>query len=204
MLAERFSQARILALDLSEKNIASARAIFRHERVEFEYRDVLAGELPGAWDTIVFPDSYEHIQARDRGALHALLDAALSPFGRVLLACPTVMKQQSLRASGSGLQPIDEDVSLSDVQRLANDLHAEVSYFSLVQVWGSYDYLHAVVERGTNELRSLDRTAPIDLHRGLRSWKRVLLGGAERARALSHPLRTWRALRLALTSDRKQ
>src|SRR6187402_1530302 len=45
-LAQRFRDARILALDISQRNIASARALFGHTRVEYRCADVLGWQQP--------------------------------------------------------------------------------------------------------------------------------------------------------------
>jgi len=140
--------ARVLALDISEKNISIARSIFSHKRVEYLVGDILVDPVPGVWDVVVLPDVYEHLPADARGALHTRLRTLLVEHGKVLLTLPSPGHQEMLRALGSGLQIVDATVTLQDLQRLADDLNAAVSYFALVSVWANNDYVHAVIERG--------------------------------------------------------
>lgn len=201
ILAQRFSDARILALDISQQNIDSARSLFAHPRVEYRCADVLAWQQPAGddelFEIVIFPDSYEHIRIADRAALHAVLARLLAARGKLLLACPSVMKQQALRQAGEGLQVVDEDVRLEDVQRLAEDVQGGVSYFAMARVWGDYDYFHAVIERGLSELRAPSSSPALELQRGQPGWRRRLAGAGERLRLLGHPPRTARALRIA-------
>lgn len=150
--------ARILAVDISDANIAVARSTFAHRRVEYKRLDVVNDPLPGNWDVIALPDVYEHIAVDSRPILHARLRPALAERGIVVLTYPSPAHQAMLRESGQGLQVIDEDVSLGDLLALARDLGANVTHYALISVWGTNDYVHAVLERHNDKVEPLEQS----------------------------------------------
>jgi 2-polyprenyl-3-methyl-5-hydroxy-6-metoxy-1,4-benzoquinol methylase len=159
-------QARILAVDISAAALEIATKLFSHERIEYRQGDAIEHAPSGEWDCVILPDVYEHVPKERRGALHAQLNSLMSKEGAVLLTVPSPAKQASLRASGTGLQPIDEIVTLEDLLELATDVHAVVTYFNVISVWERNDYIHAVIQRGGNQ------TGPIGLVDSvpLRGW----------------------------------
>ena len=56
---------------------------------------------------------------------------------------PSVQHQEYLRThKPSGLQPVDEDVTEEDMQRLARDVGGELVHFTPKTVWADADYVH--------------------------------------------------------------
>lgn len=173
-------RARILAVDISAQNIALARALYPHPRIEYRKLDVITEPLEGQWDVITFPDVYEHIPRAARAPLHARLNQLLAPRGRVVLTVPTPAGQAETVASGGQLQIVDEPVTLPDVMKLAEEVRGTVGFYALVSIWRTNDYAYAVVERGTEacqRLAAADRL-PIKGH--------IRLGLAARAAAALH------------------
>jgi SAM-dependent methyltransferase len=152
-IAERVAKgARVLGLDISPENVRFAGALYAHPRVEYRRLDVTTERLDGRFDVIALPDVYEHIPQEARPGLHAQFDRLLSDQGRILLTIPSPGYQKHLYARGTGLQPVDEIVSVEDLLALARDVSGELSYFSLLSVWQTNDYAHAVVERGAGRV----------------------------------------------------
>ena len=118
----------------------------------------------GEWDAIVLPDVYEHIPRDDRDALHARLARLLAPAGRLVITVPTPAAQRDLVAEGGELQVVDEDVTLDDLRRLADDVGGVLAYYCSVHVWKTHDYVHAVVERGADETRPLRPEDRVPIH----------------------------------------
>lgn len=148
-IAERVAEgARVLGLDISAENVRLAGALYAHPRVEYRQLDVTAERLAGRFDVIALPDVYEHIQSAARPRLHAQFDRLLTDDGRIVLTIPSPGYQKHLYALGTGLQPVDEIVTVEDLSALARDVSGELTYFALVSVWLTNDYAHAVVERG--------------------------------------------------------
>ena len=193
MLAERVApKARILAVDISGNNVRMANALFAHPRVTFQQADATEAALGGTWQYVIFPDVYEHIPIERRPALHVHLASYLTEDGRILLTCPTTWHQDALRAAGSGLQIVDEDVNLGDVSQLAIDVKGFVSLFRTVSIWHSNDYFHAIVDRrgGTSALSAGDHVF-IKAH-APQGWLRGAMNAAltrTRLRAVAHRLR---------------
>ena len=154
-------RACVVAVDISPANIALARRLFAHPRVAYRVADAVEGAIEGPWDAIVLPDVYEHIAREQRASFHAHLRATLSPRGTIALTVPSPAHQEALRERGEGLQPVDETVTLADLEKLARDIDGSLSYYALVGIWHTNDYVHAVVERGAEQRRSIalrDRT----------------------------------------------
>ena len=156
-IAQRLAtSARILAVDISSENIRFSEALFAHPRVTYRRVDVVHDSLEGSWDVIVLPDVYEHIPQDSRQTLHATLKGLISSNGRILLTIPSPGYQKHLYAVGTGLQIVDEIVTLHDLTTLATEVGGVVTYFCMKSIWLTNDYIHAVVER------SGERVAPIE------------------------------------------
>ena len=63
------------------------------------------------------------------------------------MTCPTPWHQQMLREQGKGLQIIDEDVSMEDVQSFAEAIGGFVGLYRAMSIWNANDYFHAIIER---------------------------------------------------------
>lgn len=148
--------AKVLAVDISTENLRLARSVFEHPQIEYRQVDVTADPLEGEWDAIVLPDVYEHIPTRARPVLHAKFDRLLSKNGRILFTVPSPGKQASLYATGKGLQVVDEIVTLEDLNQVARDVNGVLTYFNMISVWETNDYIHAVVERGAEAVGPID------------------------------------------------
>ena len=187
-------RTQVVAVDISSNNIRMAQALFAHPRITYRQADATQDVVEGTFDVIVFPDVYEHIPTARRGALHERLAACLSPDGQVLLTCPTRWHQDSLREAGEGLQIVDEDVTLEDVQALARDLGGFVSLFRVVSIWRANDYFHAIVDRrpGTYD-KSTRHAVSIRAHPTrsalAQAWERTY--EATKLKSVVHRVRRW-------------
>lgn len=138
------------AIDLSSALINQAQRLFPSRKIVYETIDVLAlsGASFGTFDAITMLDVYEHIPCGARPAFHEALRQVLSPNGFLLLTCPTIAHQERLRTNNpEGLQPIDEDVGLSQLAQLGDDTSTQLDYYRVISVWNNRDYLHAVLRR---------------------------------------------------------
>jgi SAM-dependent methyltransferase len=138
------------AIDLSSALIKNAKRLFPSRKIVYETIDVLAISVAalGTFDAITMLDVYEHIPCAARPAFHEALRQLLSPNGLVLLTCPTISHQEHLRTNNpAGLQPVDEDVGLSQLAQLGDDTATQLDYYRVLSVWNNRDYLHAVLRR---------------------------------------------------------
>jgi len=164
-------RAKIFAVDVSAECLRLARSLFPHSRIEYRNENVLTTSIEGQWEVVVLPDVYEHIPMGSRKTLHEKLDRALTDNGRILLTIPSPGKQESLRAIGSGLQIVDETVTLDDLIEMATDVGGLLTYFNMISVWETDDYIHAAIQRGAERVRSIQ---PPDLI-PLKGWPRRTL-----------------------------
>jgi colanic acid/amylovoran biosynthesis glycosyltransferase len=142
--------ADVLGIDLSERLIGVARALWDRDGVSFEVADL--AEIGGveAFDVVVLIDAYEHMPIRARPAVHAALARLIAPAGRLLLTTPSLSYQSFLRANHpERLQPIDEDVTRPHLDSLAADIGGCVVHNAEVTVWRPGDYTHTAIVRGT-------------------------------------------------------
>ncbi len=158
-------EARVLAVDISEKNIATAKKLFAHPRIEYRVVNVVEEPLEGLWDVAVLPDVYEHIPTESRGAMHANIASLLNENGKVLLTVPSPGYQNFLKERGWGLQIVDETVTQDDLIAMAKDLDASLSFFAFVNISRTNDYIHAVIERGCEKVEPFEARDRIPLKR---------------------------------------
>lgn len=194
--------ARILGLDISDANLRVAQRVFRHERIVYQKADLTATSLVGPWDVIILPDVYEHIPRGERSRLHAQLRFAVGKRGRILLTVPSPGKQAALYATGKGLQPVDEIVTLADLIQLASDVKGTITYFNSISVWEVNDYLHAVIELDAHHVRPIEVTdcSPIKGWQRRTVWRRaydVLLYRLRGIRLREYWRRRWVRRRLS-------
>ena len=188
-------QASIVAVDISAQNLRLAEKLFNHPRIEYRKLNVVTDPLAGEWELVVLPDVYEHIPRDLRSTLHARLDRLLSPTGRILVSVPTPAAQAQVLSSGGDLQIVDEPVTLDDLVRMARDVRATVTYFAMVSIWRTDDYIYAVLERGGGQCRPLDRADKLPV-KGHPRQNRVVRGWRSTARFLGfHRLLRWRRQR---------
>jgi SAM-dependent methyltransferase len=148
--------AEVMGIDISTAYIEIARELYRHPRTRYEQRDVIEEGILENWDFIVLPDVYEHIPVEARKSLHEKLGLALGPHGRLIITCPSPFHQQDLYDRKSGLQIVDEIVTLSDLISMADDVGGSLTYFAIISVFRINDYIHAIIERDAGGCRPLD------------------------------------------------
>lgn len=152
-IARRIRDGSVVGIDLSPELLELADTMFGRSGPTFHAADLTVpgwskAGAGGMFDACVMLDVYEHVPAPARPAFHRALGEALGSRAVVVLTCPTPLHQGFLRANApQDLQPVDEDVALSDLVRFADDIGAEVVHFQLVSVWHSHDYFHAVLKR---------------------------------------------------------
>ncbi len=146
----------ILGADLSSEAIQLAQKLFDGTQLAFATHDITEGLslLEPSFDAIVMLDLYEHIPKPLRGKVHQVLDKALGSDGIVILTYPSLSHQQFLRTrQPHGLQPIDEDVTIEDVSKLAYDINGLVIHCDCVSIWHPSDYVHAVIKRASDPVQ---------------------------------------------------
>lgn len=156
------STAKILAVDLSDANIAVANKLFFHPKIDFKQIDITKYDLPKGenFDLVVLIDVFEHIPKEDRMGFYTFLNNILSENGKIVLTCPTVFHQQYLKKyNPAGLQPVDEEVDLDTLLDFAKSVNAEVIHFEYKNIWNRNDYFHAVIERNINDLTKKSKSS---------------------------------------------
>ncbi|MFC5413064.1 class I SAM-dependent methyltransferase [Larkinella bovis] len=149
-LSNAFKAANITGIDLSSELIKTANQIFNNDRLEYLNLDITkTREITSKkFDFIILIDVFEHIPKTERTNFIELLNRLLTLDGAIFFSCPTIYHQNYLRNNNpSGLQPIDEDVSLSDFLWLAKLINGNVVYFEHVNIWNTNDYQYCLIEK---------------------------------------------------------
>jgi colanic acid/amylovoran biosynthesis glycosyltransferase len=151
------SRAMVTGYDLSPAMVAIAKRLFVSDDLTFSVFDITSchEHLGSQYDVIVMLDVYEHIPRSLRSRVHQTLRRMLTQRGTLILSCPTVEHQQYLRDHHpEGLQPVDEDVTFSDVSALARDVGGQVCYYHYQSIWRPNDYVHITICRPSPALTS--------------------------------------------------
>jgi SAM-dependent methyltransferase len=134
---------RVVGVDISPLLIWTARSMFSNCR--FETRDFTQYEPAGQFDAVLMIDVYEHFAADDRPLIHDRIRRTGASL--VALTTPTPAARQWALDQGISLQPIDEEVTDLDIQRLADDLAGQVAVSREVSIWRPRDYRHVLIRR---------------------------------------------------------
>ncbi|MCB0562210.1 MAG: class I SAM-dependent methyltransferase [Lewinellaceae bacterium] len=148
--ARFFPGAAVLGVDISSGLIRLAGRMFSGANLAYTKEDVTSASfsLGQPFDAITLIDVYEHIPVSERSGFHHHLNRLLSSDGQLLIATPTPLHQQWLREHApEGLQPVDEDVTLEDMQALALALGGQLTVYHYHSIWNTNDYFHALIER---------------------------------------------------------
>jgi len=147
-MARAWPEAEIIGADVSPLSIQVARACFRRSNLHFHEGLISEGTLTGKFDLLVLMDVYEHVALRDRPSIHSALKSLVAEEARIFLSFPTPALQLFARCSQpSGIQPVDEDVTLADAITLAEETGTQILYYREVGIWRYGDYAHLVLGR---------------------------------------------------------
>lgn len=147
-MSRRWSQSQVVGLDVSPRSLEIARSLFGGDRLSFCEGPLVSGRLDGRFDLIVLMDVYEHIRVQDRFDLHKAIKELKSERARIVLAFPTPRHLAWLRIhQPDRIQPVDEDITVETMSKLAEETDTEVLCYKEVGVWHEGDYAHAVLGR---------------------------------------------------------
>lgn len=145
-MSEYWKSATVVGLDISERSIEIANKLFAKDKISFIAGMLDDKKIKGKFDLILLMDVYEHIGQNERKSFNNDLNNLLEENGRVFLACPTPRHQQYLKEfNPSGLQPIDEDITLEVMLNLARDMNRLVLMYKQISVWRAGDYCHTII-----------------------------------------------------------
>jgi SAM-dependent methyltransferase len=147
-MARAWPQAEVIGADVSLTSIEVAKTCFRRPNLSYRAGLIKEGALEGKFDLILLMDVYEHIALEDRASIHAAMKSLLSEESRIVITVPTPAVLDYARIHDpSGLQPVDEDVTIQDIKRLADETATDLLYYRKVGIWDYGDYAHLVFGR---------------------------------------------------------
>jgi SAM-dependent methyltransferase len=146
-MARAWPNAEVIGADVSPGSIEVAQTCFQRPNLTYRAGLIKEGVLEGKFDLIVMMDVYEHIAMADRPVLHAALNSLLSEDSRLIITVPTPALQAAAADIPGGLQPVDEDIDLTDIDTLRRDTATDLLYFRKLGIWEYGDYAHLVFGR---------------------------------------------------------
>jgi len=147
-MARAWPQAEVIGADVSPTSIEVAKTCFHRPNLSYRTGLIKEGALEGKFDLILLMDVYEHIALEDRASIHAAMKSLLSEESRIVITVPTPAILEYARIHDpSGLQPVDEDVNIDDMKRLADETGTELLCYRQVGIWKYGDYAHFVFGR---------------------------------------------------------
>lgn len=191
-VAARLGQSiRCWACDLSPRNIWYANRTVNSPSVTFFVADIIHGfdeikNTVSEVDVVTMVDVLEHIPTRYHGDLMRNIADITTTDARLVFTYPSPAYQAHLRREApDNLQPIDEDVDIEALNRLAIDHGFTLKHYSFQDIWMRNQYVHAVFERNAS-LEPIETTSSTLIER-----VRNLLGEAL-DRTLLRPYRKWK------------
>ena len=174
-IARALAGAEVRGVDISKQLVEIASILFDEfpKKLCFDQLDLAENgwskNFQTKFDACVMLDVYEHIPRSERQNLYNEVSSILSSDGLIILSCPTPLHQDYLRKSNpAALQPIDEDVTLSDLIQFADQIEGALIHYEYKSIWATHDYLHAVISRSV-ERHPAERH---QRHRNLTNYER--------------------------------
>lgn len=147
-MARAWPQAEVIGADVSPASIEVAQTCFQRPNLTYRAGLVKEGVFEGKFDLILLMDVYEHIALENRASLHAALKSLLSEESRLVVTVPTPECLEYARIHDpAGIQPVDEDINIDDIKRLAQETTTDLLYYRKIGVWDYGDFAHLVFGR---------------------------------------------------------
>ena len=140
---------KLLALDISDKNIEIARKYVNSDKVKFYVADVSNDELEfmqdQKFDLVLMADVIEHIPKGSHSKLFERIENHLNESGVFILSYPTPEYQQYLMTHKHiALQIIDQKLELTEIISKTN---LKPFYFGYQNIWSENQYIHLVLKK---------------------------------------------------------
>ncbi|NUM47373.1 MAG: class I SAM-dependent methyltransferase [Anaerolineales bacterium] len=141
-------QAHVTGLDITPVYIETANKLFGSPKLDFVTGLLQNKSFELKFDLIVFMDVYEHIEAVQRLDVNRKLAELLEDGGKIILTVPTPRHLDWLKENMPHIiQPVDENISLSVVEKLVEDTKTQLELYKEVDVWRIGDYAHIVLKK---------------------------------------------------------
>lgn len=148
-MKEVWSDAKIIGFDISPKSIEMANALFSNNQITYMQGLFTQTAFGKKFDLIILMDVYEHIADKERLDFDNKLNELLAENGRIILTFPTPKLQSfGWKENPSAMQPVDEDITLEKIQKLASITSTDILLYKKVNIWHNGDYAHAVLGKG--------------------------------------------------------
>ena len=147
-LAEKLPETKVTGFDISEASIFLAGKLFIKQNLNYLRADnIVSAQIAEdtKFDIVFLMDVYEHIPLNSRNELHSFIKEHIAQNGVLFLSCPTPQHLDYLRKNiPSEIQPVDENISLTELMELSRDSELRLINYKEVSVWSAADYFHVI------------------------------------------------------------
>ena len=173
--------ARVTAIDISEKSIAFAKKkLNKYNNVNFIGGDVIKLELDGQFDAIILPDVLEHIPLADHDHLLRKLSALLTAEGFILIHIPNPNYLEWItKNEPEKLQIIDNPIHTNVLLNKAYQYGLFLEYLESYSIFNYPSDYQVIVLRKKNEMdyRTINKPKGDSVIRRLRRKLKLLIRG---------------------------
>lgn len=131
------SKGSVIANDISNDSLDVAKKrLSKYKNVSFLYGDIVKQNLEQQFDLILLPDVLEHIPSESHPDLFLRFADLLKPNGFILIHIPNPKYLDWVRnVNPSELQIIDQSISISNIETLANNSGLYIKYFESYSIY---------------------------------------------------------------------
>lgn len=147
-LAYKYPSLKFVGVDIAEKQIEFAKNNFKAKNSTFICSDIINEDIGRRFDLITLFDVYEHIKIDKRLDFNMALSRLLTTNGTLLITCPSwLISERNRQDKPEVLQIVDEIVSPSIYQQIADDIGGTLIYLNLISIWERFDYCQCIITR---------------------------------------------------------
>lgn len=143
---------KIVAIDISDKNVEICKHYVKSKKVNFLVLDILSQEKKyfenTKFDIILLADVLEHLPKNNHLSVFKLIESYLSENGKVIITYPSPEYQRFLKInSPNALQIIDEEIEL---QEILSKTKLKLISFNYKNIWNNNEYIHLVLQKNVS------------------------------------------------------
>ncbi|BAZ46576.1 putative methyltransferase [Chondrocystis sp. NIES-4102] len=181
-MANKLSQGKILACDLSQNNINYARRTIKSDKIEFLNVDIVKNfatireRLISPVDLVTMVDVIEHLPNYSYEQLFNNLSQITSDRAKLIFTYPSPEYQLYLREyQPQELQIIDEVIELQMLLQYALKYGFNLEYFTYLDIWRENQYIHCVFSKQRSCFSEAKPSSMVKFQRQLKYYQLRLL-----------------------------
>ena len=155
-ISKKLKNGFIWACDISDQNIWYSKKTIKKNNIDFFVADILdqfniiKTKVTKPIDIFVFSDVIEHLPKQRHTELFDNLKSISSANSKILLTFPSEYYQEYLKKNNPDeLQIVDEVITISHINSLAEKFDYVIAYFTVVDLWMNNQYVHCIMKNNS-------------------------------------------------------